>query len=171
MLRREVAAHADADATAFEPAVPEQAARTTPPIIWIIMSSVGGLIAVLALFTLLNNRADAPNAGGETASAPDRVRGAAADRRARPTPRHRNGAACRHAGRADTRSLAGFAWRPRRGRRPSRRRLLPHHRRRAPGTAAAAAARARCVSRGERHRRCRRPRRAGTGPAPGRDRR
>ena len=70
MLRREVAAHADADTTAFEPPVPEQATRTTPPIIWIIMSSVGGLIAVLALFTLLNNRADAPNAGGDTASAP-----------------------------------------------------------------------------------------------------
>ncbi|HYI81661.1 MAG TPA: SH3 domain-containing protein [Acetobacteraceae bacterium] len=73
MLRREVTAHADddADPSSFEPVVPERAAApTTPPIIWIIMSGVGGLIAVLALFTLLIGRADAPNAGGETASAP-----------------------------------------------------------------------------------------------------
>jgi Bacterial SH3 domain len=71
MLHREVSARADAAAFDFDSAVPEHAARSTPPIIWIIMSGVGGLIAVLALFTLLNSGADAPDtASVEAASAP-----------------------------------------------------------------------------------------------------
>jgi Bacterial SH3 domain len=72
MLHGEVTARAAAATTSsFEFDVPEQAAvRSTPPIIWIIMSGVGGLIAVLALFTLLNGGADGPNAGQETTSTP-----------------------------------------------------------------------------------------------------
>jgi hypothetical protein len=58
MLHREVTPH---DAARFPPDVggaPAPAARPAHPLPWIIMSGVGGLIAVLALFGLLNTGAD-----------------------------------------------------------------------------------------------------------------
>jgi hypothetical protein len=70
MLHREVAARAAAAAPL--PDAPEPAARPTSALPWIIMSGVGGLIAVLALFGLLNTGAD------KAANTADEARGAAA---------------------------------------------------------------------------------------------
>lgn len=64
-LQHEAMASRDTAAQSFDTVIPESASRPTPPIIWVIMSGVGGLIAVLALFGLLNTGADTPIAAVE----------------------------------------------------------------------------------------------------------
>jgi hypothetical protein len=68
MLHREVAARAAVPLPL--PDAPEPAARPAHPLPWIIMSGVGGLIAVLALFGLLNTGADTPRNTADEARAP-----------------------------------------------------------------------------------------------------
>jgi hypothetical protein len=62
MLHREaMMARTAAKPASFEAESPVPAARPTGPLPWVIMAGVGGLIAVLALFSLLNTGGDAPD--------------------------------------------------------------------------------------------------------------
>lgn len=69
MLHRE-AAMARAAPKPYDAESPVPAAKPTGVLPWIIMSGVGGLIVVLALFSLLNPSADTSNTAKETAELP-----------------------------------------------------------------------------------------------------
>lgn len=70
MLQREVVTARTATKASYEAEAPVPAARSAGPLPWIIMSGVGGLIAVLALFSLLDTGAGTRNAAEGTADAP-----------------------------------------------------------------------------------------------------
>jgi hypothetical protein len=73
MLHREAVTAHTASKPSYDAESPVPAARATGPLPWIIMSGVGGLIAVLALFSLLGTGGPTPDAAdtaGETGNVP-----------------------------------------------------------------------------------------------------
>ena len=70
MLHREAVTARTAAKPSYDEESPVPAARPTGPLPWAIMAGVGGLIAVLALFSLLNTGADTRDTAGETADVP-----------------------------------------------------------------------------------------------------
>jgi hypothetical protein len=70
MLHREARMARPPAPPSYETEVPVPPARPSTKLPWIIMSAVGGLIAVLALFSLLNVGSDAPTAARDLDDAP-----------------------------------------------------------------------------------------------------
>lgn len=68
MLHREVTAHTTTKPS-FEDDAPDPTVRPSHPLPWVIMSGVGGLIAILAVFGLLNKGADTRNPAEEASVA------------------------------------------------------------------------------------------------------